>query len=172
VQHVLTRLARAAGHSVSETQHLAHIHPGGSASKPDINIHTRLRNGPNNYVDVTFPYPLAPSSAARIRHPLQCAEKSAKDKVAKHGKAVEDIGGRFWPFVVESFGSFGKEAQELFNLLVDEIAQGDFVPPNWAAPSPRAYWKQAFSVALFAGHAESMKLLRQRAVNKCPVARL
>ena len=73
---------------------------------------------------------------------------------------------RFWPFAVEAFGSFGKEARELFSTLAAEIAPEDFVSPNWAALSVRAYWKQVFSVALFAWHARSMLCLRQKAINR------
>jgi hypothetical protein len=170
VQTVLAQLARAAAHSVTETANLANIHPDGSHKKPDLNIHTRLVNGADNYVDVTLPYPLSTSVVQKIRHPLQHAEMAAKEKVAKHGAAVEAFGGRFWPFVVEAFGSFGVEARELFNTLVEEIAPDDFVSPNWAALSARAYWKQAFSVALFAHHAKSMLYLRQRAINKRSLA--
>jgi hypothetical protein len=166
VQRVLRDMARAAGHSVTETQGLANIHPDGSHKKPDLNIHTLLTNGADNYVDLTFPYPLSASVVAKIRHPLHHAEMAAKEKVAKHGAAVEAFGGRFWPFVVEAFGSFGKEARELFSTLAAEIAPEDFVSPNWAALSVRAYWKQVFSVALFARHARSMLCLRQKAINR------
>ena len=171
VQLVLAELAREASHSVTETHNLAYVHPN-SASKPDLNIHTRLRHGRDNYVDVTLPYPLSQSHMSKNSEPLAAAASAAAAKVEKHGAAVAEFNGRFWPFAVEAFGSFGVEARELFDKLVDEIPREEFVAPNWAALSPRAYWKQAFSVALYAGHAKSMLILLKKALNNRPLAKL
>ena len=107
-----------------------------------------------------------------IHHTLQAAERLAEKKVSKHGSAVVEFGGRFWPFAIESFGSFGASARELFECLVEEIPLDEFVPPNWAALSPRAYWKQVLSVALFAGQAKSCLHLRKKVLNAHPVAML
>ncbi len=54
----------------------------------------------------------------------------------------------FAPAVFESFGPQGPASLKLFDKLVARVPRSSFKPPNWAATTPRAFWRQCFAVRL------------------------
>ena len=72
------------------------------------------------------------------------------------------------PFVLEWWGAPGKSAEKLLDTLVKELDPREFHPVNWAARSPKVYWKHRFAVALWKGHARAVSNLHRLSFDKAP----
>ena len=102
-------------------------------------------SGVGHGVDVTISNPLSggdhsPSNAK--------AFTSAREhqKIEKYAGECDKNNLRFAPFVLDSFGSAGPRTRTLMKSLFERIPLDTFEIPNWAAPTPSAYWNQRMAV--------------------------
>ena len=80
------------------------------------------------YIDASIVTPVAKSyadRASRIFKPGLIAEQQAAVKHSKYDLAVQRVGGEMVPFIMEVFGSFGKEACGLTRRLVSQLVKWD-----------------------------------------------
>ncbi len=138
------QLGHAAG-IVVEREVCHRLHSNG---RLDFSLSAFGQHGADVGGDVKIVCPTAPTHLRTARTPLGCAVAGEAQKVGKYAAQCEAVGMEFAPAVFEVFGSQGPDSAKLFDRLVDRVALSSFTPPNWAAASPRAFWRQRFAVLL------------------------
>lgn len=73
-----------------------------------------------SYVDVSVVHPAAPSYVKQAHRALSAALTREKQKDSLYQQRATSQGASFFPFVVETFGAFGKKAQSFISKLQDE----------------------------------------------------
>jgi hypothetical protein len=118
ILQALESCARTAG-AITSTQPPINLQrgPGERGLLPDLFVNT----GVVQYmIDVTVIYPAAASSVAGAsRAKLFAASQREDQKRAKYGQLAARNGMVFVPFVMESFGAFGRAATGFLKELVD-----------------------------------------------------
>lgn len=104
-----------------------------------------------SYVDVSVVHPAAPSYVKQAHRALSAALTREKQKDSLYQQRATSQGASFFPFVVETFGAFGKKAQSFISKLQDEsLANGvldiDSLPV-------KSYLTRAISFCLQSGNA-------------------
>lgn len=70
-------------------------------------------------VDVQVKHPIAKSNSSKAMKALGAATKCEEDKIKKHQEKANKLGAVFVPYVIESFGAFGKEADAFNKIIAD-----------------------------------------------------
>jgi hypothetical protein len=164
----LACLMRTTGHHVGTEEAMRHTHPDHSRKCPDLLMSSFFSSEQAVAVDVTIRNPVADKIWTA---PLSAALAGEQDKRSKHGEACKASHLNFVPFSVEYFGALGPAACYLFLNLINEVDIDTFLPPNWAASTPRNYWMQRLSVTLINGECTRILSLRQECIHACPGAR-
>jgi hypothetical protein len=120
-----------------------------------------------------FPAPYYPGATSHVRaaakEPLCTAANKEEQKKQKYTEAANAEGMAFRPFVLETYGAFGKEAQQIVKQAVKEMA--DKLPPDtltkaglstWTAASFRTHYLQRISICLQKGNAKAIIKRAQR----------
>jgi hypothetical protein len=88
--------------------------------------HTDIRfslGGQLVYVDVTVVHPTAAAYLARATQgPLRAAASAEAAKNRQYLARAEQENAQFFPFVVETYGGFGKLARQLVKLISDHAS--------------------------------------------------
>jgi hypothetical protein len=144
------QLGHAAG-IVVEREVCHRLHTNG---RLDFVLSSFAQHGADCGGDVKIVCPTAPTHLRAARTPLGVALEGEGQKEKKYGAACRAVGMEFSPAVFEVYGSQGPVSQQLFERLLDRVSRRPFVSPNWAAASPRAFWRQRFAVLLqrYNGH--------------------
>lgn len=72
-------------------------------------------------IDVSVVHPLANSYNAVAAIPLGAALKREKSKIQKYQDRVRAIGCDFYPFVIETTGGFGPQAEKFIGKFVEQV---------------------------------------------------
>jgi len=161
-------LGHAAG-IVVEREVLHRLHTNG---RLDVVLSAAGPHGADITLDVQVVCPTAPSHLLAAREPLGAAAVGEHGKRVKYEAPCLEVGMRFCPAVFEVYGSMGATSLKLFDDVLARVPSSSFSPPNWAASSPRTYWRQRFSVLLQRYNAYIIKRLafacRRRALPPQP----
>jgi len=123
IKHTLARLARLAGFAgvrVEPRMHDADRARGQLQDRADLEIvgafHTTM-------VDISVTHPCAATYVHQAaQRPLSAATRRERNKINRYMEAARARGARFLPFVMESYGAFGKEADKFVRVLAAEAA--------------------------------------------------
>ena len=87
--------------------------------RPDIVFHL-----PSKVLatDISVTHPSAKSYVKVAARPLGAAAARERDKVREYGEKARQEGMAFLPFVMETYGAFGKHALEILSDLDDDIS--------------------------------------------------
>jgi hypothetical protein len=93
---------------------------------PDLLMLSPTPGVPSLYVDLCVTHPAAKSHVRPARtKELSAASKAEKGKHKKYDKMAREEKAEFVPFVMETSGAFGSEADKLLGRLTDEYANMD-----------------------------------------------
>ena len=155
VKDVIAELCKAARlcHEVEPKQALS-----GNKLRPDILV----RFGNDGYdvaFDVTIDSPVRDEHALRttLKDEQKFLRQQARHKTQKYRESCEENSASFTPIVLSAFGGiFDESYSSGIKFLTKKIRKSSFEPPNWGAPSSKAYWLQRIAIALWTGNACQM----------------
>ena len=88
--------------------------------------------------------------------PLAAALSRETDKINKYAADCSKLNLAFHPLVMDAYGGIPPNTvQYVLSPLINMVK--NFVPPNWAAPTAKAYWYQRLSVTLWTFSAYMVK---------------
>lgn len=129
---------------------VVHIEPrvyGSDRLRPDMEITFPERT---MLLDVAICHPTSPSRTSST--PLKSAADAEKVKITKYAALAAKQAATFQPFVLETYGAFGKRASEVLKMLRIAAAKSVFALPI-ALDSFAAHAARTLSVALQKGNA-------------------
>jgi hypothetical protein len=88
--------------------------------RPDVNFHLLTRT---LSTDVSIIHPSAPTYFTAAARPLGAAESRERSKMNEYEQKARQEGLAFLPFVMETYGAFGKHASSILDELATEVAQ-------------------------------------------------
>ena len=107
---------------------LVHIEPRIYETKrfrPDLDI---LLADTNIMIDVGITNPCAPSRTSTTA--LAAATTMEKAKVVEYKKFAEERGAKFFPFIIETLGAYGKETAKVLKVLVKAVFNSNIDSPS------------------------------------------
>ena len=115
--------------------------------RPDLIIHNLTRRGSSLAIGISIANPFSQVGGSNPR-PLAAAALSREtDKINKYATDCSKLNLAFHPLVMDVYGGVPPNTvQYVLNPLINRVK--NFVPPNWAAPTAKAYWYQRLSVTL------------------------
>jgi len=114
ILYLLARLARM-GNVATQVEV-----PLEDMKRPDANFHLHTRT---LSTDVSIIHPSAPTYFTAAARPLGAAETREKSKLKEYEEKARQEGMAFQPFVMETYGAFGKQASEILDELATEASQ-------------------------------------------------
>jgi len=138
-------MGRAAGFSASEEP--PYLFPD---SREKVDVLLMAGDGVRDLgIDVCVACPLAVATLQRAAaHCGVAARVAERGKDHQYTSACADVGIRFMPAVVESFGTLGKGFVDLLHTLKTSLLVDESTAYNWSAPSFVPYWRQRISVTV------------------------
>ena len=113
-----------------------HRQLGIKRTKPDLLVFLPHATA---FVDVTVGDPLCPSHIVQsVREPLSTANDREASKFSKHRKIANAAGMLCLPFGLESFGGFGRSADNLMSLIDQQAALQPWYEPSSTPARSRA----------------------------------
>ena len=123
--------------------------------RPDLIIHNLTRRGSSLAVDVSIANPFSQVGGSNPR-PLAAALSREVDKINKYAADCSRLNLAFHPLVMDAYGGIPPNTVHyVLNPLINRVK--NFVSPNWAAPTAKAYWYQRLSVTLWTFNAYKVK---------------
>ena len=123
--------------------------------RPDLIIHNLTRRGSSLAIDISIANPFSQVGGSNPR-PLAAALSRETDKINKYAADCSKLNLAFHPLVMDAYGGIPPNTvQYVLNPLIHRVK--NFVPPNWAAPTAKAYWYQRLSVTLWTFNAYKVK---------------
>ena len=107
---------------------LVHIEPRIYETKrfrPDLDI---LLADANIMIDVGITNPCAPSRTSTTA--LAAATTMEKAKVVEYKKFAEERGAKFFPFILETLGAYGKETANVLKVLAKAVFNSNIDAPR------------------------------------------
>ena len=107
---------------------LVHIEPRIYETKrfrPDLDI---LLADTNIMIDVGITNPCAPSRTSTTA--LAAATTMEKAKVVEYKKFAEERGAKFFPFIIETLGAYGKETAKVLKVLAKAVFNSNIDSPS------------------------------------------
>ena len=119
--------------------------------------------GPKSYhIDVRVTHPTSLSYVeTACQGPLRAAEAAAQEKRRRYAAMAHADGAEFVPFIVETFGGFGKDARTFIAGLLPPPLRSGLLPRQDSWFEPRC--SVLFSKAIFESQMQSCKNLIQSA---------
>ena len=109
---------------------LVHIEPRIYETKrfrPDLDI---LLADTNIMIDVGITNPCAPSRTSTTALALAAATTMEKAKVVEYKKFAEERGAKFFPFIIETLGAYGKETAKVLKVLAKAVFNSNIDSPS------------------------------------------
>jgi hypothetical protein len=135
--------------------------------EPDISLEDQTRPdllvtlGHRRFlVDVTVRNPAAPSHSQAGQSTLLVASQAERQKRAKYIELARARGAEFVPFVLETFGAVGKQAQDFMRKIA---SYASVMHAPWTSFEVRVGLISAVQIALQMGNAHVLELGYQRA---------
>src|SRR3569623_1893719 len=123
VRHdAIVRLLRDAFHHVGAVVHVEPRLYDTERVRPDLDI---LLPDQNVMINVAVTNPVAP--CRKTPYPLAAANDLQSTKNRKYANCATQRGGRFIPFVLETHGALGKQADAVLKLLAKDASQSSAV---------------------------------------------
>jgi hypothetical protein len=166
----ISNVMRTAGH-ITRTTGLSEILQNrnletGKRLVPDALCVGWSDDGTDCCVDLSVTHPCARTWIQRAAGaPLHAAAEREKKKRNKYNQACASQGLSFAPFVLETYGALGAEAQKIVKAAVAKIALklpddhfSRLAIRSWTATSFRAHFLQRISISLQRGNSKAIRL--------------
>jgi len=139
----------------------------GNKLRPDFIVRYGY-DGHDIAFDLTIESPVSsnPVPKVAINDDQKFLMQAARTKILKYQEECEKNNTSFVPIVLSAFGGVLQESYTCgIKFLIHKIRKTQFISPNWAASTRKAYWLQRIAIALWLGNVRQVSSF----IKKAPV---